>query len=777
LSLAAVLLAVTVAGLLRLHIDTGPDAFLPAGDPSVLDMDQTARQFGGDSIVVLLQTARPAALLGPDQLPTLVELEGRLARLPDVATVFGPATSINQIAGASQNLIARIAGERDGLMAAAEQKARAAGADDPHIQQARQQAVAAFDIRYGGLLARGLPAGLPTLHNPHFVRTLVFDADGDPRPQWRYLVPTSTTIVISVRPREDIDQAATERLVQAVHHTVTDAALPTTVVTISGAPALAAALGQQVRTELPHLGLLALALIAGCYLLIPWTRRRRDRLVPLPSTLAATAVVLAGFGWLGHPLSLGVIAFLPILIGTGSDFPAYLAHGTHPRRVLIAATASAAGFAALGLSPLPFVRDLGLALAAGLLIALAIATATLHLTRGLTRGARTPERAQPERTPPPAPTPPRPPNRRLALLTGLSILAIGGWALLPQLNLQAQPDRLAEGLPATTDAQHIEQVVGSSGEIQLVLRGPNVLTPAALGWMRAAEDAAIINYGDQVHPIASPPDLLDFLGQSPTQEQINAAITTLPPYLSGAVVSFDYHAAVIRFGIRLQDLGDQQRLLTGLTHSLPAPPPGYQTQTVGLPVAAARAYQLLSHDRYLSNTLGIVLAGLVMLLGLGTTGYLVPKAVLAALLATGWGLAATWLLGLSLTPLTIALGSLSTATACEFTLLLSAARDHSTPHRTVNVAALAASLGYLALTASHLAVLRDFGLLLAATVVLSLLASHLVVNATPPGPGRADHAHTTPHPPRTQHRIHDLVTTVTRARRRPAQCSPDRSFS
>ena len=72
-------------------------------------------------------------------------------------------------------------------------------------------------------------------------------------------------------------------------------------------------------------------------------------------------MTLAVFGWLGRPLSLGVITFLPIVIGIGSDFPAYLIHGGTPkRRIAVVALASAVGFASLALSPLPFVRDLGL---------------------------------------------------------------------------------------------------------------------------------------------------------------------------------------------------------------------------------------------------------------------------------------------------------------------------------------------------------------------------------------------------------------------------------
>jgi hypothetical protein len=169
---------------------------------------------------------------------------------------------------------------------------------------------------------------------------------------------------------------------------------------------------------------------------------------------------------------------------------------------------------------------------------------------------------------------------------------------------------------------------------------------------------------------------------------------------------------------------------------------------VGLPVAAARGFDLVSQGRYLTNLAGIVAAGLVLLIGLSWRR-VAGMAVLAAVLATGWGLAGTWLLGVPLNPLSVALGSLTTATACEFTVLLSYARRRGTGTlgRTVSVAALAALLGYLALTASQLSVIRNFGLLLAFSVGLSLLAAQLVVHLfARTGGARAEEGATTAEP-------------------------------
>lgn len=142
-------------------------------------------------------------------------------------------------------------------------------------------------------------------------------------------------------------------------------------------------------------------------------------------------------------------------------------------------------------------------------------------------------------------------------------------------------------------------------------------------------------------------------------------------------------------------------------------------------------------DRYLANLGGIVAAGAVLALFLRRR-WDAARAVFAALLATGWGLGAVWLLDLRLTPLTMALGSLVSVTACEFVVLLAEARRAAQAWlwSSVVVACLTSVLGYLALVASRLWMVREFGLVLSVAVVLSYLAARLVIWQIPPaGPG------------------------------------------
>lgn len=721
-------IAATIGGLQRFEIDTTTGSFLPAGDPAVTALEDKARSFGGDPVVVILESPTPQQLLvSKDQLPRLLELEGELDRLPDVAEVYGPATVLNQTAISAQGMLARISGMRDALRAQAEQKARAAGLSNSQVRERGDEAVADFERRYGSLLIKGLPAGLPTLHNPNFVRTVLYDQSGQPRPQWHFVVPSANHIAIHVRPRAGMNQSSTQQLVSSVRSTINSADLNTTRVTVTGSPVLTAGLADKVADELPLLAALVAFAMLLRFLLVPAPVGRLQRLWPLGAALMGSALTLSALGWLGHPMSFGAVALLPLLLGIGSSFPLYLRTLANKRRVVVVSLASAAAFASLAISPLPFVRELGLALAVGVVLTVVVALTFGRKLFGpppesldVAAGARLENKSAPIAS-------------RWALLACATLLAGVGWAALPDVDIEADPRELARGLPELADAKYAEQVLGSSGEINIMLRGADVLSPEALRWARQAEETAIVQYGQHLRPVLTMPGLLEFLGKSPTSEQITSGMNVLPTYLTSAVVRPDGQAALLTFGLKLQDIGEQGALLRDLRSSLPAPPEGLEVDIVGLPVAADRGYELLANNRYPANVIGIVAAGVVLIVGLRRRRDALP-ALLASALATGWALAGVWLIDGALSPLTMALGSLTAVTASEFTVLLADAyrRRQSWLRRTVAWACITSAVGYLALVPSSLWLMREFGIVLTATVLLSYLAALVVLWSLPP---------------------------------------------
>lgn len=712
-------------GLSRLSLDTGVDTVVPQKSSSLPVLKQVQTSFGGDPVVVLL-TAQPGQqLLGPDLLPRLLKLEGDLAVMPDIAVVYGPATLLNQVAARAQELLATISGRRDAIHDAAAKRATDGGASKASAEAAGQAALTDFDRRYGALLAQGLPAGLPTLRNPTFVRAVAFDGQGRPRAQYKFVIPDESSVVVLVRPRESLSNEGVERLVARTRDVVRAAKLPKVDMLVSGGPVLAAGLATTVRTEMPRLALLATILV-GLLFLLAGRGTRCARLVPLVSALGATGLTLALFGLAGRPIALGMLALLPVLLGVGSDFPVYLARGSSRRTVIVAALASSASFASLALSPVPFVRGLGLALSVGVLLSLGLG---LLLTRGADQaeglGARGPSSPSPVL------------RHRWAVLAATALVAAGGWLVLPSLSVESNPDSIARGVPELQRAKVAERTLNTSGEVDVVLRGPDVLSPAALTWQNSALASVVSAHGDELRLVASPSTLFTFLGDKPTAAQITAGAALLPPYLLGVVVTSDRSQALTSYGVRLTDLVHQNQVFTQIKQGLPPPPSGYTASVTGLPVLAAEGYGALSSQRVGPNVLGLALAVLVLLVGLPRRSD-AWRALLASSLAIGWGLLALRATGTPLTPLTASLGSLTAAVGCEFLVVAASAQRDGRPgvSRGVALAAATSSLGYLVLVASGLAVMRSFGLVLAVSMGLAYAATVLVLRLLPTGGGK-----------------------------------------
>jgi hypothetical protein len=722
-----VLVAATAGGLSRLHLDTTVSS-VSAQDGSVRTWTQEQQSFGGDPIAVLLTSKQPAQLLSGQPVFNLLALEERLSQLGNVSVVYGPATTLNEIVISVKHLVQEITDQSQTVASQAEAQAAGAGASPAAQQAAGQAAQQAFDVRYGSLLTQGLKLGLPSLSNASYGPT-VFLPGGKARPAFHWLVPDPTHVAILIRPSPNLSQSGTGSLVRQVRAAVKGAGLPLASSEVTGQPVIAAALATEVVNELPLLAPIVVAVVALCFFV---TRRRVrwwERLLPLAVGLVATGLTMAVFGWSGVPLSIGLLAFLPIILGVGTDYPIYALRNGRPRQILAAVVASGSSLALLASSPLPFVRDLGLALVVGLVLSALLGLGVARLV-GLGGG-------RPPQEPVPVPQmhlPARSGRSRRRWLAGSALaLAAGvvGWSFLASLPLDSDPQSLAAGLPALRQGVEAQSILGASGELDIYLRGANVLTPAYLAWYDRSQTTLVAHHGKELDPIVSPASLLSWLGPNPSPAEIDSALGLLPSYLTTVTVRDDQGQSVMAFGVKLGSLEDESKLITSVKKELPPLPAGATMAITGLPAVAAHSNDLLSGDRIVPNVASIGAFGLVLVLILQRRRDALV-AVTSAALATGWGFAVLKATGTPLTPLTVSLGSLTSAVGGEFAVMALGryATGQSRPWSAVVAAATTSVVGFAVLAFSRLNLLRQFGLVLAGSVLLALLAAWVVVSVS-----------------------------------------------
>ena len=830
-------LALALAGgalALRLAPNTATDTFVGRSSPSFRASLDDERHFGGDPVVILIREPL-TDLVETKDLGTVSQLEaclagqvlvpnqqlqaftpapagsqtaygganspcGKLMKAQPAQVVYGPGTFLNRaVSAVQQEVLAVERGAQQAVTNARQAAYKLALAK--HFS--RKQAIAeenaagklATEQQSSQLIQLYLNSGIsgtPRIDDPQFIPQIVFDQTrgvDQPKARFAYLFPTKNSALIQVRLKASLTAVQQAQAIswirQAVRMPMFRSAYHGTY-TVSGVPVVTHDLASTITGGIAGLLIAALLVMAAVLVLV---FRSRLRLLPLALALAAAGITFGVVSLVGGSLTMASIAVLPILIGLAVDYAVQLqaraqetpadvaqAMSAAAPTIATAALATAAGFLALLLSPVPMVRGFGLLLIVGIAIALGCAltagTAAMVL-RGRWRPVRAPslgtlgasargagdilsDAGARIASPLSAAgrgalgTAARRPGRVLAV--GL-LLAVVGWAADTQTKVQSDVTKLVPAsMPALQDLRALEHVTGVSGEIDVVVHARSVATPSTIGWMLRYEDSLLAHYGyveakgcakATLCPALSLPDLFCSGAQVATNSckaltpsAISGLLRAVPSYFSQAVITTDRREATLAFGIRLMPLSRQQRVIDYMRSQL-HPPRGVSAQLAGLPVLAAQADASLSSParRALMLVVGLAAVALVLLFVLrAPERALVPLVPIA--LATGWSSLILFATRIPLNPMSATLGALVIAISTEFSVLLSErfrqerlaghdpaqalARTYRFTGSAVLVSGITAIAGFGVLSLSSITMLRDFGVVTLIDLSVSL---------------------------------------------------------
>ncbi len=857
-----IMLALAVGGgalALRLTPNTSTDTFVSRSSPSYQASLDDERHFGGDPVVILIGE-RLTNLVETKDLGTVSELEAclagqvlvpnqqlhaftpapagsqtpyggpnspcaKLSRARPAQVVYGPGTFLNRaVAAVNQQITAIETGAQQAVSSARSAAYKAALAEHMSRKQALAEENAAGRLatqqQYTQLIQLYLNsgiAGVPKIDDPQFIPQIVFDQTrgvNQPKARFAYLFPTRDSALIQVRLKASLTAAQQAQAIswirEAVRMPMFRSAYGGTY-TVSGVPVVTHDLASTITGSVAGLLIAALLVMAATLLLVFHSRLR---LLPLAIALIAVGITFGVVSLLGGSLTMASLAVLPILIGLTVDYAVQFqartqeasgdvvqATSTAAPTIATAALATAAGFLALLLSPVPMVRGFGELLIVGIAIALVCAlsagTAAMVL-RGRRRAIRKPLSAPSlgivdasargaaeilaeagARIAAPAGAAARGAIRATArrpgrvLAVGL-VLAAAGWVADTQTSVQSDVTKLVPAnMPALQDLRTLEHVTGVSGEIDVVVHAPNVATPSTIGWMLRYEDSLLARYGyveakgcakATLCPALSLPDLFCSGAQvaansckSLSSSAISGLLRAVPSYFSQAVITRDRREATLAFGIRLMPLSRQQRVIEYMRARL-HPPPGVTADLAGLPVLAAQADASLSSPgrRLEMLVVGLVAVALVLLVVLRRPQRaLVP--LVPIVLATGWSSLILFATRLPLNPMSATLGALVIAISTEFSVLLSErfrqerragldpgqalARTYRFTGAAVLVSGITAIAGFGVLSLSSITMLRDFGVVTLIDLSVSLGGVLLVLPAVLALTERRDASH------------------------------------
>jgi hydrophobe/amphiphile efflux-3 (HAE3) family protein len=803
-AVVSVVAIVGVVGGLRLAPDAGTDKLVDDDSAAFAGTERFRERFGDDAIVILaegdlqqlLMTRDIHRLLGleaclagrvdRDAVPA-TDVCSRIAGLGATRVVFGPATFLSEAAARSNEAILR-------------QVQSLEDASPSEQQRLLRQFLST------GLSPATVLAGL-SIDNAQFVSSIVFDQTkpgAPPKSKFGYLFPSDRGALISIRLEPDLAEDERREAIELIRTAVGEErfALRHGSYEISGIPVVAQGLADELGGQIALLFAIALVVMAVVLVVVFGPPLR---LLPLLIAVGAAGFAFGLLSLLGGSLTMASVAVLPVVIGLAVDYAIQLqarfreaaADGRRPPAAAVfaavrggpviatAALATAVGFLALVLSPIPMVREFAIALVAGIAAALAIS-----LTAGLAALSMAPAAG---RT---VSSPRRRPRGELgrsvaalgeragAIRAGLSsrgsaawsralaasirrpgrvlavaaALAVTGWVAGAGTRVVTDIRELVPGdLPAMQSVDRLQDATGVSQELDVIVSG-DVTTPEAIAWMSDFKQRVLADHGfgpetpnclaesAELCPGPALSDLFDLSSGAPLeQRRVDAVLAAVPEYFSQAILSrsSDGDVAALSFLIPVMPLDEQERLVADIRAELD-PPAGVTAEVVGLPVLTADASAALSGSRYWLAAAGLLAVALVLLAVYRSPGRaLVP--LLPIVLATGWSALVLEAIDIPLNPMSATLGALVIAIATEFSVILAARyREErgsgrsigealrSTYSRTgaaVLASAVTSIAGFGVLALSRITMLRDFGIVTVVDLTVALAGVMLVLPA------------------------------------------------
>jgi hydrophobe/amphiphile efflux-3 (HAE3) family protein len=356
------------------------------------------------------------------------------------------------------------------------------------------------------------------------------------------------------------------------------------------------------------------------------------------------------------------------------------------------------------------------------------------------------------------------PLRVLAIAT---IVAIVGWVAGTRTGLVSDVTKLLPAdLPGLQASDEIRRETGGTGEMNVLVRAPDVTDPEVIAWMGAFKRRVLSEEGfdssarscedAKLCPGIALPDLFGG-GGTPTRERIKAVLAAVPPYFSQALIAprtdkgaKGSPAANLAFGIQVNSLDDQKRIVDDVRSQIDPPgvtddpPAGVEATVVGSRALTADALSSLESSRYwLPLATLLAVAAVLLATYRSVARSLVP--LIPIVLATGWSALVLAATGIDLDPMSATLGALVIAIATEFSVILSARyheeraagrsvgealrRTYARTGAAVAASGITALAGFAVLLVSGVPMLRDFGALTVLDLAVALLGVMLVLPA------------------------------------------------
>ncbi|MEN6340953.1 MAG: hydrophobe/amphiphile efflux-3 (HAE3) family transporter [Methanospirillum sp.] len=702
--LLVVVLAASLYGTTLISMETGTAGYLDKSSPFGQNYDKYTSTFGADTIILLIETADPT---GIDQLRFMDSLEEDLRQQQHVTSVASVADLVKQANG--------------GRMPTSAAEVTAITSKVPT-----------------SLLDRYLPSKTFTM----------------------------VSVTLEAGLSKDQSTAALNNIQSFVDSTDVP---PGTTVSVTGSSAFSEQMKDEMSTSTGTL--IAVAMILMVVVMGLLFGYVSHRFLPVLMVAMGLIITFGVMGLAGIQITMAAIGAFPILIGLGIDYAIqfhsrleeearkgslaeairHTLENTGPA-VFYAMFATAMGFAALDLSPVPMIRGFALVSIIGIatcyVVSLVAIPVVARLVNYQPKGVHTEIHEATGYDRLLGTLSVRIAKNPLPLLAVVGLVALVGVALDPSIPISTDEKTFVpQDMPALVLMEKVSRTMGSTSPVPILITGDRVDSLETMNWMLGFEKYALEHHSDRLTGATSIADLVVQYngGAMPaTESQLQAVLDTIPAATKTAYLS-GHGAAQISFSSTKMDIQAQDALKQQLEEELAftTPPPGVSAE----PTGSFALFTKLIGD-IADNKDGMTLLGFVLVLGTLLVVYRKIDAVaplIPIVAVVGWNAVAMTILGIDYTPLTATLGAMTIGVAAEYTILVLerfleerkkagdvyAAIEHSVQKigRAITVSGLATAFGFSALCVSTFPMISNFGVTTVIAVGFSLVGAIVVMPA------------------------------------------------
>ncbi|MGX4588398.1 efflux RND transporter permease subunit [Paenibacillus chitinolyticus] len=452
--------------------------------------------------------------------------------------------------------------------------------------------------------------------------------------------------------------------------------------------------GEVISTMVLMLSLAIVLMIVVLFVVFPVRRR----IISLGFVLIGLIWTFGFMGWTGIPITLATMATLPIIIGLGTDFGVqfhnryeeeYRLHNydgdTAVKQAIkhmgpavgIAAIIMALSFLTMYLSKAPMMQQFGLTLALGVLFCYFVEFLLMFSTFKLLDHKRKHVKLKLKE------------DDWLSRFLGnyagwvskvaLPILAISivlsasGFSVEHKIPAESNIMKMIpQDMNALKDTSYLQEVVGSTTYITLLVEANDITEPDVMNWMYEFGTKVEKQYREVTAVTTLPSLLLQLSGTDSLpkeQAQVKEAVSNLPASIAEKVISKNHQYATIQFAVNPNlSSADQFGLMKKITDDIKAP------DGIRVNPAGAQVMMLYGIDNIGANSTLMKVAGLVIILiGLLAAYRRIKHAIfplIPIILVLGFSPGTLKLLSMSYNPLTTALSCLVLGIGTEFTILI-----------------------------------------------------------------------------------------------------------